>query len=166
MPNRFREHVAKFVQTNPLLIRFAYSAYRILQTKYSVGVVGILIDDTNRVLLVEHVFHPRLPWGLPGGWVDFNEDPQHGVKRELSEELGLRVQVEYIVALKRTQYNHLDIAYLVSAESMNVSHLSSELLSYAWYPVDDLPPLNDFQQHAIQEALLHIQRVRSWQLPV
>ena len=42
----------------------------------------------GQVLLVEHVFHPYAPWGLPGGWIDRNESPsQTAVIRELQEEL-------------------------------------------------------------------------------
>jgi ADP-ribose pyrophosphatase YjhB (NUDIX family) len=130
----------------------AYYAYRFIQPKYSVGVIGVVFNAEGQVLLVEHVFHPRLPWGLPGGWVGNNEDPALAVVRELREELALQVTVQRLLVLEKTEYNHLDLAFLCEAQN-EVGTVSYELIGYRWHSTDTLPRLHRFHYSAIQQAL-------------
>lgn len=148
---RFRQQLAKIIRRNPFLMRIAYTLYRFTQPKYSIGVVGVVINDNHEVLLVEHVFHPKLPWGLPGGWIGFNEEPAATAKREIKEELGLIVDVETLLLSNKTQYHHLDFAYLCKPKSA-ITDLSYELLGYAWFSRDELPPVHSFHFQAIESA--------------
>lgn len=148
---RFRQGLAHIIRRNPLLMRIAYTAYRFIQPKYSVGVIGVVINDAHEVLLVEHVFHPKLPWGLPGGWIGFNEDPKNTIQRELHEELGLIVEVETLLLANQTEYHHLDFAYLCKPKG-EITSLSYELLGFSWVNCQDLPTLHSFHYRAIQSA--------------
>lgn len=148
---RFRQQFANTIRRIPLLMRIPYFMYRLIQPKYSIGVVGVVINPAQEVLLVEHVFHPHLPWGLPGGWIGFNEDPMKTVAREIEEELGLPVLVEALLLTERTQYQHLDFAYLCAPNGEVVS-LSYELLGYGWYKRHNLPCLAPFHYRAIEAA--------------
>lgn len=147
-----RQQVAQIIRRIPILMLIPYYIYRFFQPKYSVGVVGVVVNDRDEILLVEHVFHPRLPWGLPGGWINFNEDPADAVVRELSEELNLTVSIARILILERTQYHHLNVAYLCRAQN-DVGNLSYELLRYDWFTFDKLPRLHPFHYQAIKSAL-------------
>jgi 8-oxo-dGTP pyrophosphatase MutT (NUDIX family) len=51
------------------------------------GVMGAIMDDQGRVLLVRQTYMPG--WRLPGGGVGRGEPPDIAVRRELEEELGL-----------------------------------------------------------------------------
>jgi ADP-ribose pyrophosphatase YjhB (NUDIX family) len=62
-----------------------------------VGAVGVVFNEAGQVLLVEHVFRPNGNWGLPGGWIKRGEDPAHAVKRELQEELKLKIEVKQLL---------------------------------------------------------------------
>lgn len=135
----------------PNLLKLAYYVYRFFQPKYTIGVVGIIFNDAREVLLVEHVFHPRIPWGLPGGWVGFNEDPQTAVTRELAEELGLTVSNLQLIHVEKTQFHHLDLAFTCHANN-EVNKLSVELLGYRYWSLDQLPRLHGFQYRAIMRA--------------
>ncbi|GAB5489870.1 MAG: hypothetical protein Phog2KO_00850 [Phototrophicaceae bacterium] len=146
---RFRQRLANIIRKNPFLMRIAYQSYKLIQPKYSIGVVAVVLNDKEEVLLVEHVFHPKLPWGLPGGWIGYNEDPSITAQRELQEELGLIVEVDVLLLTERTQNHHLDFAYLCTAKS-DITTLSYELLQYAWFSYDNLPPLHSFHYHAIE----------------
>lgn len=148
-----RQYLANVIRHIPKLMLIPYYTYRFFQPKYSVGVVGIVINEQREILLVEHVFHPKLPWGLPGGWIGFNEDPSETVVREFSEELGLTVKADNLLLMRRTQYHHLDIAYLCKAQSA-IGELSYELLRYAWFSQENLPHLREFQYDAIKTAFL------------
>ncbi|MGJ3240531.1 MAG: NUDIX hydrolase [Anaerolineae bacterium] len=146
-----RQRLATVIRRIPLLMRIPYYLYRVIQPKYSVGVIGVVINDAHEVLLVEHVFHPKLPWGLPGGWIGFNEDPRQTIAREIDEELGLAVTVERLLLAIRTEYHHLDFAFLCKPTG-TINALSYELLDYAWYARQDLPYIHPFHYQAIETA--------------
>lgn len=131
---------------------FAFNFWRFFQAKYSVGVVGVIINDDGEVLLVEHVFHPKKPWGLPGGWVGNKEDPAVTVQREIQEELSLDVEVGPILLLERPYSNHLDLAYRCYTHD-TIGKLSFELLGYKWFDPTNLPPMMSVHKRAIQLAL-------------
>jgi 8-oxo-dGTP diphosphatase len=144
--------LAHFLQRAPWLVVIARTFWRFTRPKFSAGAVGVVFDDQGRILLVEHVFHPYCPWGLPGGWVDRHENPAQTVCRELQEELELPVEVEAVLLVAVEYGNHLDFAYKCVAAG-NVGKLSRELLDYAWYDPKDLPRLQSFHYRAIQLAL-------------
>lgn len=130
--------------------------YRRFQPRYTIGAVGVLFNEKNQVLLVEHVFHSIFTWGLPGGWVDGNELPGHAVEREFREETGLQVAASYPIDVWGNSYwrNHVDMAFLVSLKEPAPDELvlSSELIDYCWSDLDDLPPLLPDQRRVIALA--------------
>ena len=89
------------VDENPLLYVSLHS------TEVFNWCCGCCVNDADEFLLVEHVFHPRLPWGLPGGWIGFNEDPVKTVQREIQEELGLDVSVDEAARIRKNTVQSL-----------------------------------------------------------
>jgi 8-oxo-dGTP diphosphatase len=82
-----------FWKTLPIPRRVRWLILWFANTKYLVGVTGIVFDDAGRVLLVRHTYRKRYPWGLPGGWVGGRERLDVALARELSEETGLVISV-------------------------------------------------------------------------
>jgi ADP-ribose pyrophosphatase YjhB (NUDIX family) len=144
--------LANFLQRAPWLIVIARIFWRLIQPKFSAGAVGVVFNQEGHVLLVEHVFHPYAPWGLPGGWIDRNENPSETVRRELHEELNLTIEVGPVLLVEVDFGNHLDLAYLCF-KTGNVGALSRELLDYTWCDPEQLPRLPSFHYRAIQAAL-------------
>jgi len=145
--------VAGFLRRFPWIAKIATNVWRLGRPHFSVGAVGVVLNDNQQVLVVEHVFHPKTPWGLPGGWVDRAESLADSVVRELFEELSLTVTVEQVLTVEIAQSypNHIDVIYLCRPVGP-VGVLSSELLSYRWASLDDLPPISKSHYRAIQQA--------------
>jgi 8-oxo-dGTP diphosphatase len=148
------QHIARFLKRFPLVAAWVTLIWQLGRPRFTAGVVGVVFNDLGELLLVEHVFHPHTPWGLPGGWVDRNEALPVGLAREMREELELHVEVEQVVLVEIVPHrqNHIDIAFLCSAHNP-VGKVSSELLGYQWTPLDALPSIPAFHQRAIERAL-------------
>lgn len=141
--------------------------YRLVQPRFTVGAVGVLLDDQGRVLLVKHVFHPKTPWGLPGGWVSRNELPQHAVEREFYEETKLKVKAVTPLHIWGSHFwkNHVDMGFAVTIEGTMPDRLelSNELSDYQWTHPDTLPRLLPEHHYIIDLALRRIDDVRQTQ---
>jgi ADP-ribose pyrophosphatase YjhB (NUDIX family) len=150
-----RGPMAELIHRAPWLATVASYAVWMTRPRYSVGVMGAVLNAEGQLLLAEHVFHPYMPWALPGGWVGRNEAPNDGLQRELHEELGLEVDILHILDIRQgIRHMHLDIAYLCHARS-EVAHICSELVSYRWCSMDDLPPLTPFHRELAERALTY-----------
>jgi 8-oxo-dGTP pyrophosphatase MutT (NUDIX family) len=145
------QRVAVILRRYPWVIAAVRHVWRLTRPRYSMGAVGVVFNDAGEVLLVEHVFHPYNPWGLPGGWIDHDEDPQEAVRRELREELGLDVEVGVVLAVRRVLRHHIDVAFLCHPVG-SIGTPSYELLGYRWTPPAQLPSLYTFHQEAIERA--------------
>ncbi|MDX2140401.1 MAG: NUDIX hydrolase [Chloroflexota bacterium] len=152
--HQLRLRVAHFARRVPWLIRALQSVYQRTRPHYTLGVTGVIFNPHGQVLLVEHVLHPRHPWGLPGGWVDAREKPQDSLARELREEVQLIVRVDALLHMETLiEMHHIDFAYLCLADTHAVGKLSPELLGYGWFDLDALPDLDPFNRTAIANAL-------------
>lgn len=58
---------------------------------FLLGVVGLVLDEAGRVLVLEHRFRTPWRWGLPGGFVQHGEPLGAALERELFEEIGLEI---------------------------------------------------------------------------
>ncbi len=58
--------------------------------QHSVSVAGVIVDDEQRVLLVRR--RDNGEWQIPGGVLELDEDVYAGLRREVYEETGLRVE--------------------------------------------------------------------------
>ena len=60
--------------------------------KHSVSVAGVVVRDDGRILVVQRRDNGR--WEPPGGVLELDETFEDGVRREVAEETGVRVEVE------------------------------------------------------------------------
>ena len=81
----------------PWIVNVGRVIWGFSRARFSAGVIGVVFDDNGHVLLVEHVFHPHLPWGLPGGWIDKHESPADAVQRDFREELELVISADKVL---------------------------------------------------------------------
>ncbi len=118
-------------------------AVLLLAPRHRVGVNVICRDSQGRILLLHHLFHPHIPWGLPGGWLSPGERPQDGALRELREETGLEAVLGDPVFIDRSPLaNHIEIIFEARVESEAAAQArpqSGEINALAWFRPDELP---------------------------
>jgi ADP-ribose pyrophosphatase YjhB (NUDIX family) len=95
--------------------------------KPTIRVAGLLVHKGS-ILMVEQGRGDDRYWLLPGGGVQFGETLSDALKRELQEELGLRVGVQRLIAIVESISPDPDYA-------KHVVHLVFEISA----PVEDLP---------------------------
>jgi 8-oxo-dGTP pyrophosphatase MutT (NUDIX family) len=104
------------------------------------GVKCVLTDGDN-VLLVRHTYG-RSAWDLPGGGMKRDERPLDTARREIEEELGVRLEDwRDIGALGDREYHRRDTIYCFAAE-LNGEPLRvdrGELDTVEWFPRRSLP---------------------------
>lgn len=132
----------------PLRLRIVRST----QKKFTVSVVAIVTNRRDEVLILDHFIRPGASWGLPGGFIKTNEQPDTAIARELAEETGLTLTNVRLSNI-RTIRKHIEIHYLANADG-NVEIKASEIRDFGWYPPDQLPAgLSDSQRQTIQNTL-------------
>ncbi|HXW89664.1 MAG TPA: (deoxy)nucleoside triphosphate pyrophosphohydrolase [Terriglobales bacterium] len=69
-------------------------------------VVAALIVKDGKMLVCQRTRHQTMPlkWEFPGGKIEDGEQPQHALRRELDEELGIDAQIGEEVAHIRHHY--------------------------------------------------------------
>ena len=112
-----------------------------LADKFPVSVKAIIIDN-DRVLCLKN---ERGEWDLPGGKIDFNEDIEKCLKREVKEEVNLEIKNLNILKPFNLKFNDVPVLVLVytaeiSCESpINVSYEHSE---YNFFSKAEIKNLN------------------------
>lgn len=99
-----------------------------------------LLTDGDRYLLVVHAGanrHRQARWGLPGGHVDLGEAPEAAARRELAEELELRVGVLDFVA-DWSYKNAMHRIYTAPLPAPIERFDTRELLDIGWHTAADI----------------------------
>ncbi len=134
-----KRFTARLMRRFPVLYSLLCRLIGLIAARFTVGVTGVVFNKQGEVLLLEHVFRGRHPWGLPGGWVERRERPQDALRRELLEEVGLAVRVGPPVLVDLNDIpGHLETAFLCEVEG-EVGGFSNEILSARWVSLDALP---------------------------
>lgn len=156
LPIRLKRSMAGLVRWRPSrwLLRLVV---RLFAPQHRIGVSVILLNPDQQILLLKHVYHPTLPWGPPGGWLDKGEDPRTGAARELWEETGITAEIGPLLILEhQTPPDHIGIAYLAQLTTPSPTvpfQLSHEIITAEWFSAAALPPISSFTRRAITLAL-------------
>lgn len=105
-----------------------------------------LIERDWRYLVLQRSQEPYLGrWELPGGFVEQGETPAEGVRREIFEETGLRIEAPSIIGAYTSRYGDdgkwtVDVAFHCQALPGELS-LSAESSHAAWVSIGQMPRL-------------------------
>ena len=107
--------------------------------KYSHGAFNVVICN-QKVLLVKRRDFPL--WDLPGGVVESDELPSEAAIREMYEETGYEVQIEYEFARyidkTRNDCQHLFKSHIINGE---LKRTTTETRDLRWFSLNRLPLL-------------------------
>lgn len=127
------------------------------QSRFTVTVGAVILDPQNRVLLLEHRFRPGNGWGVPGGFINPEEQPEDAIRRELREEIGLEVahlEIAFINTLQ--QYNQVEIIFRATPGN-EAQPRSFEICQAAWFELNALPDgLINYERKTIQRAMQNL----------
>ena len=107
--------------------------------KYSHGAFNVVICN-QKVLLVKRRDFPL--WDLPGGVVESDELPSEAAIREMYEETGYEVQIDYEFARyidkTRNDCQHLFKSHIINCE---LKRTTTETRDLRWFSLNRLPLL-------------------------
>jgi ADP-ribose pyrophosphatase YjhB (NUDIX family) len=108
----------------------------------TLGVQGVVLDETSRVLLVRHGYRPG--WHFPGGGVEPGEKIEHTLARELLEEAGITVLGEARLFGIYSNFNaypgdHIVLFVVDRWRSGPIPPPNREIIEQAYFPIDRLP---------------------------
>jgi ADP-ribose pyrophosphatase YjhB (NUDIX family) len=115
----------------------------------------VVVRRADHVLLARWT-GPRGPeWTLPGGGLDFGEDPADAAVREVREETGYAVRLDgllFVNSFRRVlpdapvDFHAIQIVYAGSVIGGDLSHeVDGSTDMAAWYPIVDVPALTRVQ---------------------
>lgn len=110
---------------------------RTTQQKFTVSVAAMIINKKGELLLLNHTLRPRFNWGIPGGFINYGEQPEASLRRELREETGLELEDIEMIRV-RTINRHVEILFRARAEG-KVEIRSHEITDAGWFRLDNLP---------------------------
>ncbi len=130
---------------------------RLTNTRFTVTAAGIISDSENRVLLLKHRFRAGSGWGIPGGFIEADEQPEDGLRRELKEEIGLELQTLKLYKARSFKgARQIEIIFCGRTHG-TATPQSQEIKKAGWFSLDSLPEgLPSEQRELIKDVL------RSW----
>jgi 8-oxo-dGTP diphosphatase len=131
----------------PLLRMMYRCAYWLLRAYWFVRrpeVQGVkcVLTEGDQVLLVRHTYGHR-EWDLPGGAVKRDEPPLNAARREMHEELGIRIEDWISLGQVSADVDHRrDRIHCFQAElhEPRITVDRGELAAASWFPRKALPP--------------------------
>jgi ADP-ribose pyrophosphatase YjhB (NUDIX family) len=108
-------------------------------TRHSVSVAGVIIDDTGRALLIQR--RDNAHWEPPGGILERGETITDGVRREVREETGLTVEPVALTGVyKNMSRGIVALVFRCRAVDGNLIE-NSEVMGFRWVKRCDIPAI-------------------------
>ncbi|WP_078083614.1 NUDIX hydrolase [Microbulbifer mangrovi] len=108
-----------------------------LTDKFVVGMV-YFVERNNQLLLVRHSYQDK--WALPGGWVERNESFEESARRELDEELNIKIDdFEVLEVNKVPRSGIINIAIRGRLKDKHIAIRDGEIYGYRFFELHMLP---------------------------
>lgn len=106
--------------------------------------VSALIADKDKILLGKRRIEPsKGKWDIVGGFLEYGEHPEEGLRREVKEETGLVVEIEEFLGTFMDYYGKdrevtLNQGYIVKVISGEPSP-ADDIEELRWFSSQDIP---------------------------
>ena len=106
----------------------------------------IITDDEGRIMLTKRKFDPGAGlWDLPGGFIDIEESAEDSVRREMQEELGIKVKnIKYLCSgsdrylFKGINYYTLGFVFTAEIDGGKLAP-HDDVESYKFFAKEEIP---------------------------
>lgn len=121
-------------------------ASRIIRPLFQVFAAAVIFDQNKNILLVKSTYQRFHPWGLPGGSLEYGEQPEEAAIREVWEETGLTICIEKFLLVNSWLPDRVGLYYLCRITD-GTFHPTDEVSEYGFFPLDSLPDIRplDFE---------------------
>ena len=119
-----------------------------LSDKLPVSIKAIIVDD-NKILCLKN---ERNEWDFPGGKINFNEDVEACLKREVKEEVNLDIKNLNILKSFNLKFNSVPVFIVVYSANIScdssifVSFEHSDYNFFSKHEINDLNMPNDYKK--------------------
>jgi len=149
--NVLKDFLAFLFRLTPRRLRLILTRFG--HARFIVSAGAVIINSQNQVLLLQHVFRTGSGWGIPGGFIDANEQPEAAVRRELQEEVGLELGSAQIALVRTFRHRQVELIFLCRPNG-EAHPRGIEVKSAAWFALDALPEdLSEDQRRLITRVL-------------
>jgi ADP-ribose pyrophosphatase YjhB (NUDIX family) len=105
-------------------------------------VAAAIVERQGRILMLRRANQTGYGlWSMPGGYVDRGEVVEEGAVREVEEETGLVVRIDWLVGLFSEAGHPVMVAAFAAHEVGGCLKPGAEALEVGFFPMDELPPL-------------------------
>ncbi|RCW47022.1 ADP-ribose pyrophosphatase YjhB (NUDIX family) [Halopolyspora algeriensis] len=109
--------------------------------KHSVSVAGVVLDEAERVLLIQRRDNGR--WEPPGGVLELGEGFTEGVCREVHEETGLIIDVEQLTGVYKNMIRGVVVLVFRCRAVDGTIRPTDEAARVEWFGLSEALPLMD-----------------------
>ncbi len=135
---KFMEHTVKSYRCSDCLFHIFLNA--------GAAVSGIIINANREVLFTIRKFDPKAGMlDLPGGFVDYEENAEDALTREIKEELGVNVtKLTYYKSLPNLYeydditYHTLDLFYFCEVDSIESIIVNDDVSGYVFESISNI----------------------------
>lgn len=103
---------------------------------HSVSVAGAVVDEDGRFLTIKRADNGA--WELPGGVLELDESLEDGVRREVYEETGIRVEVGSLCGVYKNMACGIVALVFRCKPTGGVEQISEESAAVAWLTPDEV----------------------------
>ena len=127
----------------------------------SAATVAVIINARGELLVARRAKNPaKGTLDLPGGFIDPGETAEEGMRREIEEETGLKVeQIQYLFSSPNVYLysgmgvHTLDMDYIARVPEDIKVHAGDDAAECVWIPLDEVNPA-EFGLPSIRHAVI------------
>ena len=113
-------------------------ASRLIRPLFQVFSAAVIFNEQKQILLVKLTYQRFHPWGLPGGSLDYGEQPETTALREMLEETGIKLEIKKLLLIRTWTPDRVGMYYLCKIKEGEFQP-SEEVSEFGYFSKDNLP---------------------------